>query len=243
MEPTVTAHDFDMSATIAEFSKAMPKAQAAMGDVIKAATNPAFRSRYADLAAVVEATIPALNANGFSVLQPAGFDGQVVKVSTMLLHESGEWMRSTLSLRPTKADPQGVGSAITYGRRYGLQAMTGVAPEDDDGNAASAPAPRAQAQRAPSPEPRPAPPSQRPVDRTDDVVPAPAGDFPADWIEWRDVLAAKIKRAGSVEAVNAIVAAHKETLGACQELLPDTDERVTALVDAKLARLNQKEAA
>lgn len=138
--PTIVSQDFETSAEIAEFAKAFPKAQAAMGDVLKKATNPAFKSKYADLAAVVEATIPALNSSGFSVLQPPATGGNgEVRIMTMILHESGQWMRCTLSLRPTKADPQGVGSAITYGRRYGLQAMTGVAPEDDDGNAASRP--------------------------------------------------------------------------------------------------------
>jgi hypothetical protein len=140
IDPHVVSTDFETSTDIAEFAKAFPKAQAAMGDVLKKATNPAFRSKYADLAAVVEAVIPALNESGFSVLQPPATtrDG-TVRIMTMILHESGQWMRCTLALKPTKADPQGVGSAITYGRRYGLQAMTGVAPEDDDGNAASRP--------------------------------------------------------------------------------------------------------
>lgn len=137
--PAILSQDMETSEGIDAFAKSFPKAQSAMGDVLKNANNPAFKSKYADLAAVVEATIPALNSAGFSVMQFPTFDGQTVKVSTMILHESGQWMRCTLSLRPTKADPQGVGSAITYGRRYGLQAMTGVAPEDDDGNAASRP--------------------------------------------------------------------------------------------------------
>lgn len=136
-EPTVTGLFFENSEAIDLFAKAFPKAQGAMGDVLKKATNPAFKSKYADLSAVVEAVIPPLNENGFSVLQPSGFDEGRVKVMTLILHESGQWMRCTLSLNPTKLDPQGIGSAITYGRRYGLQAMSGVAPEDDDGNAAS----------------------------------------------------------------------------------------------------------
>lgn len=135
----IISQDFEASPEIAEFAKAFPKAQSAMGDVLKNANNPAFKSKYADLAAVVEATIPALNSAGFSVLQFPSFNGSEVRVATLILHESGQWMRCTLALRPTKADPQGVGSATTYARRYGLQAMTGVAPEDDDGNAASRP--------------------------------------------------------------------------------------------------------
>jgi hypothetical protein len=74
------------------------------------------------------------------VPQFAAFDGQMVMVTTRLLHEGGASVTSTLAMRPTKNDPQGVGSAITYARRYSLLAMTGAAPEDDDGNAASRPA-------------------------------------------------------------------------------------------------------
>lgn len=121
----------------APFAKAFVAAQKATEAVKKAATNPHFRSKYADLAEVVEATVPALNANGIAVMQSPGFDGELVTVTTTLLHESGAYVSGTLSMRPTKNDPQGVGSAITYARRYALLAMTGAAPEDDDANAAS----------------------------------------------------------------------------------------------------------
>lgn len=125
------------SGDIAPFAKAFVAAQKSTEAVKKAATNPHFRSKYADLAEVVEAVVPALNNNGIAVVQSPGFDGKLVSVTTILIHESGATMTGTLHLNPTKADPQGVGSAITYGRRYALLAMTGAAPEDDDGNAAS----------------------------------------------------------------------------------------------------------
>lgn len=123
----------------APFAKAFIAAQKATEAVKKAASNPAFKSKYADLSEVVEATVPALNANGIGVIQAPGFDGEWVKVTTVFLHESGASVTGELKLRPSKTDPQGVGSAITYGRRYSLLAMTGTAPEDDDGNAASGP--------------------------------------------------------------------------------------------------------
>lgn len=122
----------------APLAKAFVAAQKATEAVKKASTNPAFRSKYADLAGVVEAVVPALNDAGVGVIQTPTFDGQWVNVTTTLLHESGSSVSGTLALRPTKSDPQGVGSAITYARRYSLLAMTGAAPEDDDGNAASA---------------------------------------------------------------------------------------------------------
>ena len=121
----------------APLAKAFVAAQKAMEGIKKAATNPAFKSRYADLAQVVEGVTPALNEAGVGVLQFPSYDGDLVGVTTTLLHESGSSVTATLHLRPTKADPQGCGSAITYARRYALLAITGCAPEDDDGNAAS----------------------------------------------------------------------------------------------------------
>jgi len=130
------------------------KAQKAMGDVLKTATNPAFKSKYADLAAVVEAVLPALHKNGFGLMQPPHSDGGLVEVETVLLHESGGFIRSVLGLRPSKSDPQGVGSAITYARRYALQGLAGIAPEDDDGNAASGPRQTAQKPAQQSEQPK-----------------------------------------------------------------------------------------
>lgn len=123
----------------APFAKAFVAAQRATEAIKKASTNPAFKSRYADLAAVVEAVVPALNAAGIGVIQASDFDGDMVNVTTMLLHESGASVTSNMRLRPSKSDAQGIGSATTYGRRYNLLAMTGAAPEDDDGAAASGP--------------------------------------------------------------------------------------------------------
>lgn len=137
----------EMSDQIDAIAKVLPKAQASMGEVFKTANNPAFRSKYADLSAVVEAVVPALNQHGISLLQPSSFNGEMVTVATMLLHESGQWVRCSLSVPLTKRDAHGVGSAVTYGRRFGLQAMSGVAPVDDDGNAAAHRGPPPEAKR------------------------------------------------------------------------------------------------
>jgi hypothetical protein len=123
----------------APFAKAFVAAQMATEAVKKAATNPAFKSKYADLSEVVEAVVPALNKAGIGVMQFPSYDGELVGVTTVLMHESGATVTGTLHLRPSKSDPQGVGSAVTYARRYSLLAMTGAAPEDDDGNSASGP--------------------------------------------------------------------------------------------------------
>jgi hypothetical protein len=136
--------DYTISAPVwegdrAPLAKAFVAAQKVSEAIKKANTNPAFKSKYADLAAVVEAVVPALNAAGVGVLQFPAYDGDMVAVTTMLLHESGASVSATLNMRPSKSDPQGVGSATTYARRYSLLAMTGAAPEDDDGQAASGP--------------------------------------------------------------------------------------------------------
>lgn len=140
----------------APFAKAFVAAQKATEAVKKANSNPAFKSKYADLAAVVEAVVPALNNAGIGVLQFPAYDGDFVSITTTLIHESGSSVTATLALRPSKSDPQGVGSATTYARRYSLLAMTGAAPEDDDGNAASGPhEPRRTAQEPQRQEPKP----------------------------------------------------------------------------------------
>jgi hypothetical protein len=133
------------SETIKEISAALPKAQAAIKAASKDATNPHFRSKYADLASVIDAVKPGLNANGISFLQPVTFNEHGVCVETVLLHTSGEWISESLTVPVSKQDAQGVGSAISYGRRYGLQSMCGVPAEDDDGNAATAAQPKTTA--------------------------------------------------------------------------------------------------
>lgn len=121
-----------------EINAALAKAQAKMAGAKKDATNPHFKSRYADLASVWDACREALTANGIAVVQmTAPSEKDEIIVETRLAHSSGEWYEGTLSLPVSKADAQGYGSALTYARRYGLAAAAGVAPEDDDGNAAA----------------------------------------------------------------------------------------------------------
>jgi hypothetical protein len=126
------------STTIAELTKALVKVQAAIGPAAMNSTNPHFRSKYADLNSIWDACRTLLTENGLAVIQ-TNAPGEVgVVVETTLAHESGEYITSELFLPLDKNTPQGVGSAITYGRRYGLAAIVGiVADEDDDGNAAS----------------------------------------------------------------------------------------------------------
>jgi ERF superfamily. len=122
----------------AKLYAALAKAQAQIEGARKGKTNPHLKSAYADLASVWDACREALTSNGLSIIQRSvGDDPQLVQIETILCHESGAEVSGTITMRPVKADPQGIGSCMTYARRYSLAAMVGVAPEDDDGNAAS----------------------------------------------------------------------------------------------------------
>lgn len=123
---------------IADITKAMCKAQSVMSPAKKTQTNPFFKSKYAGLEDVIEAVKDAFCDNGLSFFQGTlpGDNGSIIIVTT-ISHESGEWIRGYLPIKPTKNDPQSLGSAITYGKRYGLQALSGQPSEDDDGNTAS----------------------------------------------------------------------------------------------------------
>ena len=116
---------------------ALVKAQKAFGPALKTSTNPHFKSRYADLAACVEAVIDALNNNGIALIQKNYDCTNGVMIETMFVHESGEMLEcGILHVPANKQDAQGYGSALTYARRYSLMAACGIAPEDDDGNTA-----------------------------------------------------------------------------------------------------------
>ena len=129
------------SESITNLATALAMAQMNIKGAIKDSANPFFKSKYADLSSVVEAIRPAFGQCGLSYIQriePS--DKDEVRVETILMHASGEWLScGVLNLPVSKADAQGYGSALTYARRYSLAAACGVAPEneDDDGNAAS----------------------------------------------------------------------------------------------------------
>lgn len=126
--------------SISKLAIALVKAQSELHKVAKSANNPFFKSKYADLATIIDAVKPILNNNGIVFLQlvDTNADGSTA-VETMLLHESGESISGRTPVVVAKQnDPQALGSAITYAKRYGLQALVGVATkdEDDDGEAA-----------------------------------------------------------------------------------------------------------
>ncbi len=128
------------SEQINELAAALAKAQGQIEGAKKSSSNPFFKSKYADLAECWNTCREALTANEISVIQmpeEINENGRL-NITTMLAHSSGQYISSTLTMTVTKLDPQAIGSAITYGRRYALAAMVGLAQEDDDGEKAMA---------------------------------------------------------------------------------------------------------
>jgi hypothetical protein len=125
------------SEQINEIAKALAFAQSLIKGAKKDSANPFFKSKYADLASVSEACRAQLASQSIAVVQaPSTAPDGCVSVETMLIHASGQWMSETLSAKPKDDGPQALGSVITYLRRYALAAFAGVAPEDDDAEAA-----------------------------------------------------------------------------------------------------------
>jgi len=130
---------------------ALCAAQVGMGKVVKGATNPAFKSKYADLADVVSVAVPALTEQGIAMFHYMLRDEHGAVMRTTLVHgASGTEISCDVPLIINKNDMQGMKSATTYAKRIGLESLTGIAPEDDDGNAAAKAAPKVEAQETSS---------------------------------------------------------------------------------------------
>ena len=141
------------SESIKELATALSKFQNEVQDPAKNSDNPFFKSKYVELDDLLASVRPVLTQNGLSILQEPSSDGTNVTIKTILLHNSGEYIEfEALALKPVKSDPQGLGSAITYGRRYALSSILGVAwNTDDDGNKASG---RGEHSKKDGPDPR-----------------------------------------------------------------------------------------
>jgi hypothetical protein len=202
--------------------KALVKAQQAMGAVLKNASNPHLKSKYADLGSVLDACQGALHSNGFAIMQPCGKDEQGAYVETALAHESGDIFASRVYLVIGKNDMQGVGSAITYARRYGLLGMAGLAPEDDDGEATKAP-------------------KGKPETKQD----APPAEAPRDPVKIADGIIAAFAKAATVADLDAGKATGTK-IAAAWDWLEQNDEaqaqRVTAACAKRYEELQKKPA-
>ena len=132
------------SKTVGAIAGALAKAQSEMTMVEAKSTNPFFNSKYASLAAVLQVAMPALNTNEIALVQGNRWDNDNngFYITSMLMHSSGEWIKSEIRMPIAKKDAHGIGAATTYGRRYLLSSMVGIAQADDDGNQAVKRAPR-----------------------------------------------------------------------------------------------------
>ena len=136
-KPSIEHTEVWKSEPLDKLATALSKAQSEMKGAEKKSINPFFKSGYADLHTVIESSFPSLTKYGLSVIQGNESKPGEFFVTTMLLHESGQWIKSKLKMPIERPTAQSVGSVITYGRRYGLSAITGIAQYDDDGNVAS----------------------------------------------------------------------------------------------------------
>ena len=143
--PELKNQNFQMSASIEKLAEALSAAQGQMTNATKNSTNPHFKSRYADLAAVIDCSKEALAKNGLSIVQIPSGKPPFVQVTTMLMHKTGQYITGEITLKSRSDSPQDMGSAITYAKRYALSAMLNIAADDDDdGNASSKTAPAQQ---------------------------------------------------------------------------------------------------
>lgn len=124
------------SEQINDLAASLSKAQSELEDAKKNSVNPHFKSKYADLSAVLAECRKILPGHGLSVVQSTAVEGENIILTTTLMHSSGQWISGQIPLIMGKRDMQGMGSAISYARRYGLSALVGISQEDDDGNVA-----------------------------------------------------------------------------------------------------------
>jgi hypothetical protein len=171
--PVVESIKYRHSDELGELFGALALAQAEISSAVKdkvakvQSTKGNYQYSYSDLHSVIEAGREPLAKNGICVIQLPNAAGQRVTVTTILGHKSGQWWASDLTMSATQNTPQGIGSAITYGRRYGLSAMAGIASEDDDGHAASQRPPQQRYERE---EPKYQPPVKKAEPSVSDVL-------------------------------------------------------------------------
>ena len=179
------------TADISKLAEALSAAQGEMKSAPRDETNPHFKNRYASLTSVVETVRPALAKHGLAFCQAPGpiIDG-AIEITTMVMHKGGQWLRTTLYMPVPRRDPQGIGSALTYGLRYSLMAILGVPPSDDDD--------AEQASERSPPERREADARSRP-DRRDVALP----DEPTS-AEYADKMIEQLEQRPSAQAVSRL---------------------------------------
>ncbi len=222
---------------MSEIAKALAAAQSEMANATMNKENPHFKSKYADLSVIRDAVMPALNKNGIAVVQLPTLTATGFVLITQLRHTSGETIEAIYPL-PQNGRPQEIGSAITYARRYSLAAICGIsAEEDDDGNRAED-----GAKKAPPPPPRgmTAPPPKTPPPsggpRLLEVSTNPDGTH--KWGEWGQQIAAAIKSAPTIDAVNAWMRENSMPLANLRQASDKMHTRISAIAAERIAELS-----
>lgn len=215
-------------------AQALNKMQGAMPPAIKDASNPAFKSRYADLASVWDAIRKPLADNGLSVTQQTDVteSGQMILVTTVW-HTSGESLAARYPLTPTQNTPQSVGSCISYARRYSISALLGVVQDDDDGTAASQGAATGDRKVTPPP-PKPAPPPGEAKGSGAKAAPNNAAKA------WADAAAKTIAAMSEPDEVDAWAAANADKLLRLQSVQPELYTAVMTIVQTTHETLSRR---
>ena len=219
------------SESIGELVVALAKAQANYKPLLKDSLNPFFKSKYSDLSSTIEATREALGAQGLAVIQTTQVTEGRTELVTTIAHSSGQWIAGVYPINPTKTDPQGYGSAMTYARRYAYSAITGIASEDDDGESATRrdkKEPHQTVGNAPSSPKQAAPPPTAPE------APRPPLKHPKTAGEWFEQITEykKADKLGTIENVKkyqAYASKHK----APAMILANIDSMITMLQDTQ----------
>ena len=215
---------------------ALALAQSQMKTPHKDATNPHFRNRYASLKSCIKAIKPALNDNGFALIQAAGKDEQGHYIQTTFEHTSGGLFTSKFYMEPEKKGMQGLGSAATYAKRYGLLGLAGIEPDedaDDDGNAADEPP------AAPKPKPQPKKPD--PEAEHDAAVREEQNPAPTTPQQLKEMMENKIKAATETWQLKKILEEHGKDFMVIKKDNPKNSSELNAYWKLRLEQLNTGE--
>ncbi len=215
---------------IDSLAAALAKAQGEIEGATKSAENPHFKSKYADLGSVWDACRGPLTKNGLAIIQMPRYFENELRLVTRIMHSTGQWMEDDgFPLLLGKQDMQGLGSATTYARRYGLMAAVGIAPEDDDGNGAVGNGEgrtiKGNSQQSNG--------NGRNAPTVDDKAPAAA---------WADKYIVEVNGADNA-AIDALGTKHAANLANLEANYSDAHKRITDAIAARRAELNQEQTA
>ena len=215
---------------------ALALAQSQMKTPHKDATNPHFRNRYASLKSCIKAIKPALNDNGFALIQAAGKDEQGHYIQTTFEHTSGGLFTSKFYMEPEKKGMQGLGSAATYAKRYGLLGLAGIEPDedaDDDGNAAD--------EKPAAPKPKPQPQKPDPEAEHDAAVREEQNRAPTTPQELKEMMENKIKAATETWQLKKITETHGKDFNTIKQHSENMSKELSAYYRTRWEQLNTGE--